>query len=173
MPPASYPQLRHIDPATLLPGLEAKLRQLHAASSFQEIMGEWRIFGDVFQEELPLGFEAVVKGLIIRHVLPVLAKVEGIVNVRIPDRSRRIHSMLGPALPQAGDSAARRAVYLQAEEFVAVDAKRPRGVDLRDDAAVELKRPIGRIVRRTLVAFSLLVHPFGDRRASKALHGAH
>ena len=109
-------------------------------------MGEWCVFGDVFQEQLPLGFEAVVKRLIIRHVLPVLAEVEGVFDIRVPDRSRCIHSMLCPALPQAGDGAAQRTVHLEAEEFIAVDAKRPRGVDLRDDTAVKLKCTVGGVL---------------------------
>src|SRR5258708_39002061 len=136
-------------------------------------MGEWRIFCDVFQEELPLGFEAVVKRLIVGTVLPVLSKLEGVFDIRVPDWTWRIHAVLRPAFPQAGYGAAQRAVHLQAEEFIAVDAKRPGGVDLRDDTAVELKCTVGRVVCCALIGFSLLVYPLGDRRATKTLHRAH
>ncbi len=81
--------------------------------------------------------------------------------------------MLRSAFAQASDCAAQRAVYLQAEEFIAVDAKRPGGVDLRDNAAIELKCPVGRVVCCGLVPLSLLVHSLGDGRSAQTLHRAH
>ena len=84
------PQLRHIDPATLVPGLQAELSQLHAASAFQKVMRERRILRNVPQEQLPLNFKPVVEDLIVRHILPVVAEAEGVVDVRVPDRPRGI-----------------------------------------------------------------------------------
>src|ERR1700685_2341432 len=118
MSPRSRPQLRYIDPATFLPRFEAELCQLHATSPFQKIMRKRRIFRNMPQEQFPLDFEPVVEDLIVRHVLPLLAKAEWVLNIRVPDRTRRIHAVLRPAFTQASDSTSQRAVHLQAEEFI-------------------------------------------------------
>src|SRR5580704_12355412 len=62
---------------------------------------------------------------------------------------------------------------MQAEEFIAVDTKRPGGVDLRDDTSVKFKCPVGCVLRRALVSLSLLIHALRDSRSANALHGAH
>src|ERR1700757_4344229 len=105
-------------------------------------MGEGRIFRNMFQEQLPLNLKAVVERLIVRNIKPVLAKVEGIFDVGVPDWTWSMNAMLRPAFSQAGDGASKRTVHLQAEEFVPVDTKRPGGVDLSDDATIKLECPI-------------------------------
>src|SRR5271170_6906802 len=156
-----------------MPRFKSKFCQLHATSSFQKVMRECRIFGNVFQEQLPLDFEPVVEDLIVRNLLPVLPKAEGVFDVWVPDRSRRVDAMLRSTFTKAGNGAAECAVHLQAEEFIAVDAKRPGGVDLRNDTAIEFKRPVSRVVCGALITLSLLIHPLGDRCAAKALHRTH
>src|ERR1700723_4662419 len=120
-------------------------------------MRERRILRHMPQKQLPLNLESVVEYLIVRHIFPLLAKLEGILNIRIPHRSWRINAVLRSAFPQTGHCTSQRAINLQTEEFIPVHAKRPGRVDLCDDAAIEFKRPISRIVRRALVASSLLI----------------
>src|SRR5580693_210835 len=99
-------------------------------------MRERRIVSNVAKKKLPLHFEPIVEHLIVRHLEPMVTKVEWVGDVGVPDRTRRIDAMLGQAVAQAGDGTAQGTVYLQAEKFVAVDTKRPGGIDLRDDTAV-------------------------------------
>src|SRR6185312_15041083 len=100
-------------------------------------MGKRRIFRNMPQKQLPLSFKPIIECLIIRYIEPLLAELKRICNIRIPDRTRGIYTVLRPAFTQAADCTAQSAIHLQAEEFIAVDAKRPRGINLRDDATVE------------------------------------
>ena len=66
-----------------------------------------------------------------------------------------VAAVLDAALAQAGDGAAVRAVDLELDELVAVDAHAPRRVDLGDDAAVELEDRVGRVVGGRLVRLAV------------------
>jgi hypothetical protein len=79
--------------------------------------------------------------------------------------------VLGLAVPQAGHRATLRAVDLQFEELVAVDAHAPRGVDLGHDAARELEGSVCRVVGRRLVGFAFLVPTLWLVRGTEAGDG--
>src|SRR5439155_21726963 len=110
-------QLWHVDPAALSPGLESQLSQLNAPGAFKKIMRKGNIFGDVAKKKFPLHFESVVEDLIVRHLEPMLAKFERVGDVRVPDRARRIHTVLRSAFTKSGNRAAQGSIHLQAEKF--------------------------------------------------------
>src|SRR5579863_1046668 len=134
-------------------------------------MWERGVFGDVLEEHLPLDLESVVEDLVVRYINPVLAELEGVFDVGIPHGFGGVDAVLRSALAQAGDGASQRAIHLNAEEFVAVDPEGPRGVDLRDDAAVELERPVCGVVGGGFVAHALLVDALRNGCATETLHG--
>ena len=103
----------------------------------------------------------------------MVAEVEGVVDVGIPDRARRVDAVLDPALAQAGDGAAQRAVHLQGEELVAIDADGPGRVDLRDDAAFEFEGAVGGVVGGALVAACPARPRARGWRGAEAADGAH
>src|ERR1700733_13702148 len=166
MSPKLRSQLRHVDPTALLPGLDPQLGQLDAPGAFKKIMRERHSLSNVAKKKLPLNFKSVVKDLIVGHLEPVLAKLEGISDVRVPDRTRRIHTVLRSAFTQSGNRAAQRAIDLHAEKFVTVNTKRPGGIDLRNDAAVKFECPVSCIVCRALEAISTLINPLRDGSAA-------
>ena len=70
--------------------------------------------------------------------------------------------MLCAAFTQSGNRASKRAIHLQAEEFIAVDTKGPGRVDLGYDTAVELKGSVSCVIRRALVAPSPFIDSLRD-----------
>ena len=52
----------------------AGLRELDAFGAFQKRRREWRVFGNVQQEQLPAGAITVAHRLDIRHLLPLLVE---------------------------------------------------------------------------------------------------
>src|SRR6185295_2121041 len=98
------------------------------------------------QEQLPLRFEGIVPGHIVRYLLPALEKIDGLRDVWIPYRLGRVDARLRQAAPQPCDRRPVRAVDLQSQQIIAPNAHTPRTVEVRDDAAFELQRRVGRIV---------------------------
>ena len=127
----------------------------------------------MLQEQLPLRLERVVRALPRGDVQPAVAKPQRVGQIGIPDGPRCIHPGLGLALAQARDRAARGAIHLQHEQLVPVDADGPRRVDLRDDAARELERRIGRVFGRTRIRVPALVDTLGNMRCAHTGDGAH
>src|SRR5258708_3287403 len=82
-------QLRHVDPAALLPALMRALDELHALGALDQGVREGRVLDDVADEHLPLGLEAVLVRDIVRHLLPSVVKVDGLLLVGVPHRPRR------------------------------------------------------------------------------------
>ena len=82
-------------------------------------------------------------------VLPRREEIDRLRHVGIPHGLRRGGARLDPAVGEAGDRGAERAVDVERHEIVAAHARAPRAVDLRDDAAaVELERRVGGVVGR-------------------------
>src|ERR1700761_9640629 len=111
MSPKSGSQLRHIDPAAFAPGLESQLGQLNAPGAFEKIVREGNTLRNVAKKKLPLNLESVVEDLIVRHIRPMLAKLEWIGDVWVPNWARRIDPMLRSAFTQAGNCAAQGAIH--------------------------------------------------------------
>src|SRR6185312_16848680 len=97
--------------------------------------------------------------------------VVGVGEVGVPDRLGRGVARLDAAAVQARDRAAVRAVDLELDELPAVDAHGPAGVDLRDDAAVELEDPVGGVVGGGGVGAAVLVDARGDVRHRSRVDG--
>ena len=78
-------------------------------------------------------------------------------------------------LCQAGDRRAVRAVDLEGDEVVAIDARLPGRVDLRHHAALQHEGGVGGVLGGRLVGLSVLVPALGDvggAEAAQALDGA-
>ena len=83
-------------------------------------------------EHLPLGLEAVVVDAEAGHLLPGLEERDRLRHVGIPHRPRRVDPRLAPALLQAGDRRAVRAVDMERHQIVAPHPRAPGHVDMRD-----------------------------------------
>src|SRR5437868_12570732 len=59
--------LRNIDPATIRPGLQAELGELHALRALQQVPRERIVLHHMAEEELPLDLERVVVNALVRH----------------------------------------------------------------------------------------------------------
>jgi hypothetical protein len=77
------------------------------------------------------------------------------------------------AVAQPRDRAPQRAVHLQLEELITVDPDAPRGVDVRDDTALEFEGRVGGVLRSRLVGLAGLVPTFRDVRSPEAGDGPH
>ena len=128
------------------------------------------VFDDVSDELLPLDLEAVLDGVVVRHVHPVGGVVVGVGQVGVPGRLRGGVARLDPAAEQACDGAAVRAVDLELDELLAVDPHRPAGVELRDHASGQLEHRVGRVVGGRRVGRPRLVDPGGDVRRRARVH---
>src|SRR5215813_10685868 len=82
-------ELRHVDPAPLLPACERAFDKLHALRPLEQVPAVGGIPDDVANEGLPLQLEAVVEGLRLRHRLPALVEVDRLLDVRVPHRPWR------------------------------------------------------------------------------------
>ena len=101
--------------------------------------------------------KALSKVVLLRHLLPAVEVVQRALDVRIPDRARRRAVGLDPAIAQARDGRALRAIHLQRQQIVAPHAHAPRRIEVRDDAALEFERGVGGIVGGALVRLARLV----------------
>src|SRR5260221_14147937 len=114
-------QVRHIDPAPLLPGLQTEVGQLHPARARQQVPGERRIAGNGLEEKFPLIFEGVVKGSVVWHLLPIGVEIQRFGDIGVPDGTRRVHTALDFARSEPGDNATMGAVHLYGQQFIAID----------------------------------------------------
>src|ERR1035441_9358894 len=159
----------NIDPAAFSPRSVRQLCQLHAASAVDECVGEWRVCKDMTEKHLPLHLECVVELGVVRHFGPLIAELEWVWQVGIPHGARRIDAMLNLAFAQSCNGAAFGSIDVKVEEFVAVDARYPGGVDLREDAALQLEHAVGRVIRGALVGIACFINALRNvRRACAA-----
>src|SRR5215813_12807537 len=117
--------VRHVEPTTLFPALQAEFGKLNAFYALDQAMMPWCVRHDMTDEIFPLQLEAILIDHVLWHFLPLRLEVHGLRNVRIPHRPRRAHTMLGPAFGQSGDSRAMRAVNLEGHQIVAANAHAP------------------------------------------------
>ncbi len=142
-------ELRDVDPLAVGPALEAEFGELDAFGAVEEGPAEGFVEGDVAEEEFPLDLEGVVVGFLLGDFGPAIEEGDGLGDVGVPGGAGGVAVVLGPAFAQgAGDGAAVGAVDLEGEQVVAADADGPRGVEVGDDAAVELEGGVGGIVGR-------------------------
>ncbi len=93
------------------------------------------------EEQPPLGLEAVAELGVVRHLLPLVAEASAAgtsgfqTGLGVADLCCTRH----PRKP--GDGRTLGAVDLELDEFVAVDAHGPGGVDLGDHSAFHSKTP--------------------------------
>ena len=80
--------------------------------------------------------------------------------------------MLRHHIGQSRNRAAMRAVDVQRQQVVAPHARRPRHVELRDHASVELECRVGRIVGRRLVRFPGFIPALWNVRGAQAGHAS-
>src|SRR5581483_923687 len=132
-------ELGHVDPAPLLPAAQRAVDELQALGALDEIPAERGAFADVPDEELPFGLERVLAGGRVRNFVPVCEEIVALRHVGVPHRPGRGVEGLREAAREPRDRGAARAVDLERGEIVAAHADRPRAVDLRDHAAVELE----------------------------------
>src|SRR5205814_3596530 len=79
----------------------AGLGELDASGAFYKRRREWRVFGDVPEEQLPPGAITVAHRLDIRHLLPLLRRRP--LTGRVPDQ--RTASGLRPAAARSSGAA--------------------------------------------------------------------
>src|SRR2546430_478327 len=166
----------YIDPATPCGRRERELRQLPLLGALPDVVRERLVRRDVTQEHLPLDLESVVEPSLVGNVLPLGVVVAGARHVGVPHGPWCLVAALYLADAQAGNGTPGRAVHLELQQVVTVDARRPRGIELRDDVAVgtrQHERGVRGVVRGGGVAPAALVHPFGDVGGGGALHGLH
>ena len=120
-----FSQRRQIQPASLGPALHAEFGELHALSSLKQRPWEGCVRDHMFEEELPLNFEGVVKDPIGRHDLPGLEEVDGAGDVGVPDRHGRKGILLHHTLAQTGHRAALCPVHLQRQQIIPTHAHGP------------------------------------------------
>ncbi len=126
------------------------LRELHALGPLEQGPAEGLVDDHVPQEQLPLRLERVLVLPLLGQLLPGREEVDRAGDVGVPDRPGRRAVRLDPAVAQAGHRRAQRAVHLQREEVVAAHAHVPGGVEVGDDAALQLEGGVGGVVRRAL-----------------------
>src|SRR3954447_21855465 len=122
------------------------------------------------QEQLPLALKRVIERILFRHLLPPVEEVDRLRDVGVPSRTGCAAVMLNPAIAQTGHGGSLRSVYLNGEKVVSPHPHRPRGVEVRDDAALQLERGVRRIVGSALVWLSALVAPLRYMRRTQARH---
>ena len=103
---SSERDLRDIDGAALVVGLQAQLRELHAAGCGEQAEAVFAAGDDIAQEFLPLELEAVVEFGVGRYFLPLAAEGFRDRQIRIPDGLGRVGALLRDTLVQAGDGGA-------------------------------------------------------------------
>ena len=113
------------DPLAFGPTLEAEFGELDAFGSAQEIPWEWFVENEVAQEEFPLNFEGVVVGLLIGDFGPAIKEIDGLWNVGVPGRTRRVAVVLNPDIAEAADGRAFFTIHLNGEEVVTAHARHP------------------------------------------------
>ena len=150
--------------------LIAGLRELDAFGAFQKRRREWRVFGDVPQEQLPTGAIAVAHRLDIRHFLPLLVEDHWLGALRIKERFRRRDQRLHEAAVQPAYRRPTGPVDLYLQEIVALNPARPRRADLRRHAARQLEYREGRILDIDRVRIAGLVAALGQRRDVATRH---
>src|SRR5690606_5409564 len=82
-------------------------------------------------------------------------------------------AVLDLALPQPSHGAALGAVHLEDHQLVAVDAGAPGGVDLGNDAALQLEGGVGGVVGGGGVGAALLIPALRDVGGAEAGDGPH
>src|SRR6185312_10621319 len=116
----------HGHPAPLLPRLHTLLCQLHPFRPFLQIPPERRPRHYMLQKQLPLHLESIVKRLLLRHLLPLLEKIQWILDIRIPHRPRRPPIVLNPAMPQPRHRRAARPIHMERKQVIAPYTRAPR-----------------------------------------------
>ena len=79
----------------------------------------------VGQELFPLRPEPVGEFSVVGDLLPLAAEVFGRWQIRIPDRHRRTNARLDATAEQAGHCGAVGSIYLELDQFAAINANRP------------------------------------------------
>src|SRR5207344_1338433 len=115
-------ELRHVKPASLARAPISRLGELYALGAFEQIPAEFAFPRNMLQEQLPLRFEGIVPGHIVRYLLPALGKIDGLRDVWIPYRLGRVDARLRQAAPQPCDRRPVRAVDLQSQQIIAPNA---------------------------------------------------
>src|ERR1700757_3038014 len=99
----------------------AGLGELDASGALQKRRREWRVFGDVPEEQLPAGAITVAHRLDIRHLLQLLVEVHRLRAFRIKERLRRRGQRLHETAMQPAYRRPSGAVDLDLQEIVALD----------------------------------------------------
>src|SRR5690554_6746881 len=160
-------EFRHIDPTSLLPAFNTFFRQLDSFGSLFHIPRERLILHHMFEEQFPLYLKGIVKNLLFGNLGPAVKKVNGLYNIRIPDRLRRIAIMLNVTFPQSGHGRSFCPIHLQGQEIVPSYPYRPRGVKMGHNIPFQFEGGISVIVGGTLISLALLVHAFLDMGSTK------
>src|SRR5690554_1806908 len=160
-------EFRHIDPTSLLPAFNTFFRQLDSFGSLFHIPRERLILHHMFEEQFPLYLKGIVKNLLLGNLGPAVKKVNGLYNIRIPDRLRRIAIMLDVTFPQACYCRSFCTIHLQGQEIVPSYPYRPRGVKMGYDISFQFEGGISGIVSGTFVRLALLVHAFLNMGSTK------
>ena len=113
------------DPLAFGPTLEAEFGELDAFGSAQEIPREGFVENEVAKEEFPLDFEGVVVGLLIGDFGPALKEIDGLRNVGVPGRTRRVAVVLNPDIAESADGGTFFTIHLNGEEVVTAHARHP------------------------------------------------
>src|SRR5947207_4762086 len=161
-----------LDPATLPIALVARFGELDAFGAFEEGRRKRRVLGNMAQEQLPAGSVAVFKGQHVRHLLPLLVEIHLLRLLGAEERPWRGDERLHEATMQAGNRRAQRAVDLDLQQVVTLDAARPRRADLRQNTALQLEHREGVILDIDLVGLATLFDPARLRGRMAARDGA-
>src|ERR1700746_3251742 len=99
----------------------AGLGELDASGALQKRRREWRVFGDVPEEQLPAGAITVAHRLDIRHLLPLLIEYHRLGPLRVEERLWGGDQGLHKAAMQTAYCRPSGPVHLDLQEIVALD----------------------------------------------------
>ncbi len=131
-------------------------------------MWEWRIQKNVTQKHLPLHLECVVEFGVVRHFGPLIAELDWVRQIGIPYGAGRVDAMLNLAVAQSGHGAAFGSIDVEIEKLIAINARYPGGVDLREDAALQLEHAVGCVICGALVGLSRFINALRNVRRTCA-----
>src|SRR5687768_14223956 len=116
-----------------------------------KIPWKWFIFYDVLQKQFPLRLEGVVERFLFGYFRPAFVKINGLCDVRIPDRLRCVSVSLRITFTKSRNRRTFGAIDLKGEQIIASYTHRPRRIKVCHDATLEFKCSIGCIIGCALI----------------------
>src|SRR6516225_7265354 len=103
----------------------AGLGELNALGAFEQGRGEWRVLSDVSEEHFPPGAVAVAHRLDVRQLLPLLVEDHRLRPFGVEEWLWRRDQRLYEAAVETAHRRTQRAVDLDLQQVIALNAARP------------------------------------------------